>query len=231
MATTAARIKANQSNAQRSTGPRTPEGKSRSRMNALRHGLTGQVLLMTEENLVAFQAHCKVFVNHYQPVGPIESRLVQKIATLEWRIDRAATHESNMLAMAEFETRAKFDAGDPQINTATTETIAARDLMPTFALISIYEQRLERRRKEALHELKDLQSRRKREEAQPRAPKQEPRPQAAAEPLSPTNQTTSPQIGFVCSSSSVTPTTTLIGSEPRPKGANTEVQPLPIQKT
>jgi hypothetical protein len=35
---TPARLEANRSNAQKSTGPRTPQGKSQSRMNALRSG-------------------------------------------------------------------------------------------------------------------------------------------------------------------------------------------------
>jgi hypothetical protein len=50
MSTTAspAQIAANRRNAHKSTGPRTEEGKNRSRCNAFRHGLTAQVTLMTD---------------------------------------------------------------------------------------------------------------------------------------------------------------------------------------
>ena len=44
MCATQAQIDANRKNAQRSTGPKTAEGKSRSRQNALKHGLTATVL-------------------------------------------------------------------------------------------------------------------------------------------------------------------------------------------
>jgi len=44
-------IDANRINAQKSTGPRTEEGKSKSRMNAKRDGITGQVVTLSEEDL------------------------------------------------------------------------------------------------------------------------------------------------------------------------------------
>jgi hypothetical protein len=46
-------VKTNRANAQLSTGPRTPAGKQRSSLNALRHGLTGQIVVMPTEDLEA----------------------------------------------------------------------------------------------------------------------------------------------------------------------------------
>jgi hypothetical protein len=48
------RLAANRANAQKSTGPRTPEGKSRSALNATRHGILSQVLHLPEEELEAY---------------------------------------------------------------------------------------------------------------------------------------------------------------------------------
>ncbi len=42
------RAQINIANAQHSTGPKTPEGKKKSSLNALRHGLTGQIVVMPD---------------------------------------------------------------------------------------------------------------------------------------------------------------------------------------
>jgi hypothetical protein len=41
-------VEANQLNAQKSTGPRTPDGKARSSQSALKHGLTAKTLLRVQ---------------------------------------------------------------------------------------------------------------------------------------------------------------------------------------
>jgi hypothetical protein len=41
-----------------STGPRTEEGKNRSRMNARKHGLTGQFYALSEDDLTEFDKFC-----------------------------------------------------------------------------------------------------------------------------------------------------------------------------
>ncbi|RUL86966.1 hypothetical protein TsocGM_15115, partial [Tautonia sociabilis] len=48
------RIEANRRNAQQSTGPRTDEGKARSRANGLRHGMAAEVLV-PEEDRTAYE--------------------------------------------------------------------------------------------------------------------------------------------------------------------------------
>ena len=50
---------ANIENAKKSTGPRTEAGKKRSSLNALRHGLTGQVVILPREDIAAFAILCR----------------------------------------------------------------------------------------------------------------------------------------------------------------------------
>src|SRR5438105_3516930 len=84
-----AKIDANRQNAQHSTGPVTPEGKKRSSLNATRHGLTGQVIITTEEDKKAYDAHCASFHYDWQPQGATEKHLVQTIAAKQWQMHHA----------------------------------------------------------------------------------------------------------------------------------------------
>ena len=52
--TTQAQIDANRRNAEKSTGPKTPHGKARSRRNALWHGVTAETLVLPDETAEMF---------------------------------------------------------------------------------------------------------------------------------------------------------------------------------
>jgi hypothetical protein len=72
---TQAQLAANRANAQSSTGPRIAEGKRRSCLNAFRHGLTGQIVILTSDDQQAFQKHCHAIVQALASVGPLELEL------------------------------------------------------------------------------------------------------------------------------------------------------------
>ena len=91
----------NRANSQHSTGPKTEAGKQRSSLNALRHGLTSQLVVMPGEDLRAYESHLKSFNDEYRPQGATEQHLVQALADVSWRLNRVATLEAKVLTLAE----------------------------------------------------------------------------------------------------------------------------------
>src|SRR5438445_13839150 len=72
-------IDANRLNAQKSTGPNTPEGRDAVRFNALRHGLTAKHAVLENENEQEFQEMLDAFEAEHQPTGLPENLLVQQM--------------------------------------------------------------------------------------------------------------------------------------------------------
>ncbi len=83
------KLAANRASAQKSTGPTSEEGKARSRMNALIHGMLAREVVITRgdyrEDAVAFQELLDSLVELYRPVGDTEQPEVENIAKCYWR--------------------------------------------------------------------------------------------------------------------------------------------------
>lgn len=92
---------ANRKNAKKSTGPRTPKGKTRSRRNALKHGLLARDVVVTTPNSPErredFDAFIADLISELKPRGVIEETLVERIATCYWRLHRAQRFESQAI--------------------------------------------------------------------------------------------------------------------------------------
>src|SRR3982751_1591561 len=93
------RLAANRANARRSTGPKTPEGKAKSSLNAVKTGLTGRTVLLPTEDAAQYKAHVKRFQEELQPVGALETAVVQSLADTQWRLNRIPSLESGLLAL------------------------------------------------------------------------------------------------------------------------------------
>jgi hypothetical protein len=76
---TEAQIKANQENVKKSTGPLTEEGKQRSSMNAMTHGIFSTIPLLPGENLEQFKLLEEEIIKAYQPTDAMECLLVQRV--------------------------------------------------------------------------------------------------------------------------------------------------------
>ena len=86
----------NRENSKKSTGPRTPEGKARSRMNARRHGLTGQLLIFEEGERKQYNRFARDQRQTWEPVGPLEDHLIQQIIDTSWILRRADSLEMSL---------------------------------------------------------------------------------------------------------------------------------------
>lgn len=121
-----AQLDANRRNAQKSTGPKTAEGKAIAKMNALKHGLLAQTVVVRghkiKESPHVFRKLCQEFYTSLAPVGPLEETLVQQMVQASWRLRRARTAESGEIALNVDEGHEKRSRINPTLQWALWET-------------------------------------------------------------------------------------------------------------
>src|SRR4051794_14995359 len=98
MPTSQARIDANRRNAQRSTGPRTEEGKQRSRANALKHGLTGAGVVLPEADAIEVERRAAAFAEGLNATGELGHALARRAALNSVRMERGADQQAAALS-------------------------------------------------------------------------------------------------------------------------------------
>ena len=99
MPTSEARIKANQQNAAQSTGPKTDEGKEKSRANALKHGLTGAGVVMVAGDAGEVKRRGNAFAAELNATGEVGMALCRIMAMSSVRVERSADQQALTLAL------------------------------------------------------------------------------------------------------------------------------------
>lgn len=99
----------NRRNAEKSTGPRTAEGKAASRRNALKHGLTGAGVVLPHEDAAEVERRLEALDTDMGPKNELARRFVAKVAHAFVRLDRCADHETKTIAYAMRRAEAAFD--------------------------------------------------------------------------------------------------------------------------
>jgi hypothetical protein len=88
------KIEANRANAQKSTGPRTAEGKAKSSRNSTVHAFTSESPLLPDEDPADLQALCDAYFADLRPDGQAEEDLVERIAVAQYRLRRVPLLEA-----------------------------------------------------------------------------------------------------------------------------------------
>jgi hypothetical protein len=153
------------------TGPtalKSPAGTQRTRLNAYKHGLTGQIHVLTPAEQTAFEAHCKSICEALAPVGALEIDIAQAIAEDRWRLKRARAIETSIFAAGQ--------QGQPGFNPGVATTADPNQLLiedtliqactwlakkDNFLLLALYEQRINRTIERNMAELRTLRAERK----------------------------------------------------------------------
>jgi hypothetical protein len=98
-------IRANQINAEMSTGPRTEEGKAVVSSNALKHGLLSKETLLPDEDASGLDELRRQLGLALEPANEIEAVLVERIVSLTWRLKRAGRIEAALFVIEQIEKR------------------------------------------------------------------------------------------------------------------------------
>ena len=168
-----ARINANRLNAQKSTGPRTAEGKAVVSQNAVKHGLSGECDVIRGEEQEEFDQYREEMFWELNPLGVMQCRLVERIVSLAWRLRRAERLQNEAFdALLEKEASSGLswltgalrsrgpsrpaDGADADLSPGT---IAAKDFTNNRVLdrLLMYEGRIERSLYRTMNELRKLQ--------------------------------------------------------------------------
>ncbi len=143
-----------------STGPKTSDGKRRCRLNAYRHGLTGQLCVFAPEEQQAYEKHSKVILEALAPVGDFERDLAQSIADDGWRLKRARAIEASTFALGVHEHVAD-NTGHSEVDDAFAQARTWRKDAHNLQLLTLYEQRIQRAMDKNKAQFKALQTERK----------------------------------------------------------------------
>ena len=151
-------FQANRQNAQKSTGPKTPEGRAAVRLNGVKHGLTAETIVLKGESEADYTNLLDSLEAEHDPATPTEEILVVQLAMATWRLRRLYHVEAGFYAFKMKDTadnRKELKLNDNEgmgyVASLSTETL------PMF---NRQEGRLERTFYRALHELQRLRKER-----------------------------------------------------------------------
>ena len=169
-------------NGAKSRGPKTEAGKARSAMNATKHNLSGQGLVVLDnENEEAFQELFQAFLTKFQPEDSVEHEIILQAAAARWRLRRIWKLETGIFntQMLRQERRLKDDWHGVNDEIRQSEAFLGRS--DALNLLNRYERTISREYQRALKDLDRARAERQ-YRAETEANNDEPAPECEAGP-------------------------------------------------
>ncbi len=180
---------ANRLNAQKSTGPRTAEGKARSCLNHVTTGIDAQSAIIPSEDSADLQALADRYFTQFQPATEDERYQVDILVRCDWQSRRLMRGEAQLW---------KMSMAGPIRRNEPNQMAEGYNLRPkTFAHLDRRVEINERAYNRARHELERLQSARRiaDEASEPAAPPEELGSNAETTPEAATPDPPTPKFG------------------------------------
>ena len=106
------RAETNRRNGQKSMEPTTDDGKIRSRLNALKHGMTAALPVIPGEDGEALQRRIDAWTDDLRPNSLLESHVIEQAAQISWQVERIETRSCGPTDHQRLECRGRRDLAD-----------------------------------------------------------------------------------------------------------------------
>jgi hypothetical protein len=165
------KLAANRLNAQKSTGPKTSEGKARSCQNGLTHGLFSRKCpILPGESKEEFDALHNALIADLRPRGVMQHELVMDLADVRWRIRRLPLIEAELMNSEFDKIRQQYDEDvadakkwgvkkpvpEPVIDPIKVLARKLKSSRNVYERMDLYRQRMSRQMHTILRELRRL---------------------------------------------------------------------------
>ena len=126
--------------------------------------LTGHTVVLSWEDLAAYQRHVQSFVDECRPKTATEKQLVQSLADTAWRLNRIPALENNLLSLGATENDGCVNTRHPEADAVAT-ALSLRENTGALAALSMHGHRLSRQFERTLQQLRKIQAARAGNEA------------------------------------------------------------------
>jgi hypothetical protein len=173
------RAEAARINGSKSHGPKTEEGRRAVSLNAVKHGLTAETVVLSNESEEQYEAELQAYLRHFAPANKPEADLVRQLASTHWRLVRYTAIETCLLEVEMKKKREYVDQAWKNVDERGRVALAFESLSGAhspLALLNRYEARLHHEYQRLLKSLVQLQASRQAAEAklqnEPKQPSQ-----------------------------------------------------------